>query len=72
MKALPHSVDPEGKCMQTRTVTFEIPDVDLSELDWPEVIVRAHFAFGTPNPISAEYEAEPDESDAVTSKLGLD
>jgi hypothetical protein len=61
MKAFLHEIDPEGKGMQTRTVTVEIPDVDLSELDWPEGALLAHFAFGTPNPISAEYEPEPDE-----------
>jgi hypothetical protein len=53
-------------------VTVETPDVDITELDWPEAALLAHFAFGTPNAISAEYEAEPGEGDAVTSKQGLD
>jgi hypothetical protein len=45
-------------------MTVEIPDVDITELQWPEAALVAHFAFGTPNPIASEYEppqGEPEE-----------
>jgi hypothetical protein len=44
----------------TRSVTVTIPDVDLSELGWPEAILVAHLAFGTPNPIAAEMQPQPE------------
>ena len=34
MEAFLHEVGPDGTGMKTRTVTVEIPDVDLSELDY--------------------------------------
>jgi hypothetical protein len=46
---------------RTRTFEVTIPDVDLANnVDWPEAALLAHFAFGTPNPIAAEYEFEPE------------
>jgi hypothetical protein len=44
----------------TRTIDVTIPNVEIASLDWPEAVVLASFAFGTPNPIAAEYEFEPD------------
>jgi hypothetical protein len=41
-------------------VTVTAPDIDPGELDWPEAALLAHFAFGTPKPIAAEHESEPD------------
>jgi hypothetical protein len=47
----------EGKKWQvgTRTVEVTIPDIDLAGLDWPESVILANLAFGTVNPIAAEY-----------------
>jgi hypothetical protein len=47
----------------TRSTTVEIPDVEISDLDWPEAALLAHFVFENPNPIAAECpppEPEPD------------
>jgi hypothetical protein len=64
IKAFLHQLSQDGSGMKTRTVTVEIPHVDLTELQWPEAILVAHLAFGTPFPLAAEdeFELEPDES----------
>jgi hypothetical protein len=44
----------------TRSVTVEIPDVPIAEVGWPAAILLAHFAWGTPNPIPAEMQPQPE------------
>jgi hypothetical protein len=45
----------------TRSVTVTIPDVDLTELGWPEAILLAHLAFQTPFPLAGAYVPQPEE-----------
>jgi hypothetical protein len=46
-----------------RSVAVEIPDVDLTTLEWPEAALLAHFAFNTPNPVVDEWSPpNPEEN----------
>jgi hypothetical protein len=61
LASLEEQENEEGEKWQVgnRSVTVTVPDIDLSELGWPEAILLSHFAWGTPNPIAAETQPQP-------------